>query len=153
MRDAFERHYLPLLRFCILLSGGREPGEDIAQEAFVRAARALPRLQASEVGPYLRRTAINLWKNERRKLAIAWRVRAAGSPTPSQAAASVEDRAALWQAILRLPVRQRACVVLHYYEDLPERQIAEILRCSVGTVKSHTSRALRRLRKEMAHGD
>jgi len=58
------------------------------------------------------------------------------------------DRAVLRSAVLRLPRRQRACVVLRYYEDLPEREVASLLACSIGTVKSQTSRALARLRKE-----
>lgn len=57
----------------------------------------------------------------------------------------------MWQAITRLAERQKACIVLRYYEDLPEPQIAQVLNCSVGTVKSHLSRALARLRKELTN--
>ena len=64
-----------------------------------------------------------------------------------------EERDALWQAVLRLPRQQRACLVLRYYEDLTEPATAQALGCSVGSVKSHTNRALARLRKELDHDD
>jgi RNA polymerase sigma factor (sigma-70 family) len=57
-----------------------------------------------------------------------------------------DDRDALWRALGRLPARQRAVVVLRYYEDLPETQVAVILSCSVGTVKSQAAKALAKLR-------
>jgi RNA polymerase sigma factor (sigma-70 family) len=69
-----------------------------------------------------------------------------GKPSPDL---PIEERDAVWQAILRLPARQRACLVLRYYEELTEQETADILRCSVGTVKSQTSRALSRLRREL----
>ncbi len=58
-----------------------------------------------------------------------------------------EDRAELVRALRTLPARQRACVVLRYYADLPEREVADLLGCSVGTVKSQSSKALAKLRR------
>jgi RNA polymerase sigma factor (sigma-70 family) len=66
---------------------------------------------------------------------------------------SVEDREVLWTALGRLPERQRVALVLRFYEDLSEAQIAEILRCRPGTVKSLVSRGLERLRIEMRGED
>jgi RNA polymerase sigma factor (sigma-70 family) len=62
---------------------------------------------------------------------------------------SVEDRELLWRALGRLPERQRVAIVLRFYEDLPEAQVADILRCRPGTVKSRVSRGLEALRLEM----
>jgi RNA polymerase sigma factor (sigma-70 family) len=64
---------------------------------------------------------------------------------PSEATA-VDERDALWRALGRLPAGQRAVIVLRYYEDMTEAQVANILGCSTGTVKSQASRALARLR-------
>jgi RNA polymerase sigma factor (sigma-70 family) len=111
-------------------------------------------LETDEVGPYLRRVAINVWRSHLRRLAVEIRARALEGGGEARDAPDVEQRDdALWQAVCGLPDRQRACVVLRYYEDLSERDIAELLGCSVGTVKSHTSRALAKLRKEFGHGD
>jgi len=68
-------------------------------------------------------------------------------PTPS--APDVVSRLAMWQALQRLPQRQRAAIVLRYYEDLSEAATADVLRCPVGTVKSLVSRGLVRLRSEV----
>jgi RNA polymerase sigma factor (sigma-70 family) len=59
---------------------------------------------------------------------------------------NVEEHDAVWAAIARLPPRQRACLVLRFYEDLSERDVADVMGCSVGTVKSQTSKGLARLR-------
>ena len=152
---AFEQHYLPLLRLCVLLTGSKEEGEDLAQEAFVRCAPRLGILRETDVFPYLRVAALNHWKNRLRHLALQRRkstliiqdAAARGSTT-----STVEERSALWQAITALPKRQRACLVLRYYEDLSEEQTATILETSVGSVKSHTHRALARLQKEYDDG-
>jgi RNA polymerase sigma-70 factor (sigma-E family) len=145
LRRAFESHYEGLVRLGTLLSGRRELAEDLVQEAFMRAASTIHRLPDDEVRPYLRATVVNLWRNRLRRLALELRHR---EERPEQdLSPAFEERDAMWQAICTLPTRQRACVVLRYYEDLTERETATVLGCSVGTVKSQTSRALSRLRR------
>jgi RNA polymerase sigma-70 factor (sigma-E family) len=148
LRAAYEEHYVPLLRLCVLLAGDRHVAEDIVQDAFLKIAPRIGEVAPPQRGPYLRRVAVNLWKNRLRSLTRERRARVRSMITSQTDGGSHEDRAALRSAVLRLPRRQRACVVLRYYEDLPEREVASLLGCSVGTVKSQTSRALARLRKE-----
>jgi RNA polymerase sigma-70 factor (sigma-E family) len=148
LRAAFEDHYRPLVRFCALVCGDPHAAEDLAQEAFVRCADKIDGVEELKVGAYLRRAALNVWKNRLRRLAVERRARSRlteRSPAPD----SPEERDALWTALRRLSAGQRACLVLRYHEDLSERETAEVLGCSVGTVKSQTSRALARLRKEL----
>ena len=152
LRTAFEEHYAGVVRFCSLLCGRHDVAEDLAQEAFVRLAPRIDGLEPEAVGPYLRRIATNLWKNRLRRLALERRHPA--SPTEgSGSLPGIEQRDEIMAALRRLPVRQRACLVLRYYEDLSEKDTAGTLGCSVGTVKSTTSRALARLRKELSDVD
>jgi RNA polymerase sigma-70 factor (sigma-E family) len=153
LRRAFEAQYGRLVRLGVLLLGTTEGAEDLAQDAFVRAATKIETLPPDEVGPYLRRTLVNLWKNRLRRLAVERRFRVRVSRSDPGASEAFEERDALWRAVERLPRRQRACLVLRYYEDLSEREVAEVMGCSVGTVKSQTSRGLDRLRGELADGD
>jgi RNA polymerase sigma-70 factor (sigma-E family) len=148
LRAAFEEHYTRLLRLCLALAGSREVAEDIVQDAFVRVASRIDRLDPSEVGPYLRRVVVNLWRNRLRRVRLERRH--ADVRTDDPVTTELEERDEMWRALLRLPRRQRACVVLRYYEDLSERDVAAILRCSVGTVKSQTSRGLARLGRELS---
>ena len=152
MRVAFERHYLSLLRLSIALSGRKETAEDIVQEAFVRSAPRITQLEPGEVGPYLRRVVVNLWKNRLRRLAVEARnvLPATREPDPGP---PLEERDLMWRALMGLPIKQRACLVLRFYEDLPEPEVASVLGCSVGTVKSQTSRGLAKLRKVVKYGD
>ena len=152
LRESFEDHYGSLVRFCALVSGDENVAEDLAQEAFVRVAERIGRGGVVNVGAYVRRTAVNIWKNRLRRAMVERRARARDAER-ARADDSPEDRDALWGALRRLPPGQRACLVLRYYEDLTERETAEILGCSVGTVKSQTSRALTRLRKELSDED
>ncbi len=155
LRAAFEAHYEGLVRLCSLLAGRREDGEEIVQEAFARLARDPTRLASlppEAVEPYLRRTAVNVWKNRWRRLRVEQRHRLkAGEITgvDPRTGLSFEERDDLWEAVIKLPPRRRACLVLRYYEDLTERDTARTLGCSVGTVKSQTSKALGQLRKEL----
>lgn len=152
MRAAFERHYASLVKLCLALCGRQDVAEDLVQEAFVRTATRIDRLDADEVGPYLRRAVVNLWKNRLRRLAVELRHAPHGDGGPA-GLEPLEDRDRVWRAIRRLPPRQRACVVLRYYEDLTEREVGDLLGVSIGTVKSQTSRALDKLREELGHED
>lgn len=149
-RNVFVAHHRRLVRLCTLFTGSEDAGEDLAQEAFARALTRASQLPEPEQYPYLRATASNIWKNRLRRLAIErrWRASREMSDGPSP-----EDRDELWRAVVVLPARQRACVVLRFYEDLSERDTAEVLGCSVGTVKSQTSRALEKLREELLDED
>ena len=140
-------HRLPLLRLSTLLFSDASLAEDVVQDVFVRSFAAIGTLRDDQIGPYLRRSVVNAWKNEvrhRRTVTLA---------TPKLALqdsfreSSVEDRDAMWAAVQDLPPRQRACIVLRYYEDLSDREIARLLGCRVGTVKSQSSRAIAKLRK------
>jgi RNA polymerase sigma-70 factor (sigma-E family) len=149
LREAFEQHYVPLLRLCIALSGRRDVGEDIAQEAFVRAADRISDLPTPQILPYLRRVGLNVWRNRLRRLALESRFRPSRREPAHDASAHLDERAVVMEALSHLPARQRACVILRYLEDLSERETANILRCSIGTVKSQTSRALQKLRRRL----
>jgi RNA polymerase sigma-70 factor (sigma-E family) len=149
-RDVFARHYEPLLRLAVLLTGSRDNAEDVVQDVFSKALTRIRELPEDQQFPYLRAAVWNTWRNVLRRRAVERRHR----PGPTLAdPPAIEDREAVWGAITRLPVRQRACVVLRYYEGLTERETAQVLGCSVGTVKSQTSRAFSHLRKELKDED
>jgi RNA polymerase sigma-70 factor (ECF subfamily) len=148
LRNAFDDHSARLLRLCVLLLGRREGAEDLMQDSFVRLASRVGGLDREAVWPYLRRIAVNLANDRFRRAALDLRVRLATRPTELDHP-DIGLAHEVWEAVRRLPLRQRACVVLRYYEDMTERDIAAALRCSPGTVKSATSRAMGRLRKEL----
>ena len=140
-----------LVRYAHALSGDRHLAEDLVQEVLVKAHRRWARLDDPEA--YLR-TALS------RQL-VSWRRRRSTGERPSELpdrvggtpADAVVDRDALWQVLRQLPVRQRAVLVLRYWEALPDSQIAKLLACSEGTVRSSASRAFAVLRRhpELAH--
>jgi RNA polymerase sigma-70 factor (sigma-E family) len=144
---AFESHYAGLLRFCVLLCRNPHAGEDLAQETFLRASRKVSLLPDPALPAYLRKAAVNTWRNRlrRRRLELKNRLETPETSTGLE----FEDQDILWRAIVSLPARQRAVIVLRYYEDLPETETARLLGCSVGTVKSQASKALRRLKEAL----
>lgn len=150
---AFQRHYAHLVRLCFLLSGRRDVAEDIAQDAFVRVIPRVHALPEDEVGPYLRRIAVSVWKNRRRRLVLEARFRHRESMPIRAVEPDVAQHDALWTAVSRLPAKQRACIVLRYWEDLSVAEAANVLACSTGTIKSHTSRALAKLRRDVGDED
>lgn len=140
----------PLLRTAVLLSGGREAGEDLLQEALERLLRHWHRIEGDPEG-YLRRTLYNLAADDWRRNG-AWRkrlplLRSAAAEAATDATAEVDLRDALVRLLTRLPPRQRSVIVLRYWEQLSEAEAAELLGCSVGSVKSAAARGLARLRE------
>ena len=139
-----------LLRIAYLLTGSPADAEDLCQAVLTKAYVRWDRLSdVADLDTYLRKAMLRTWLSWRR---IRWRQEV---PTRSElldavgaaAMPDVEARLTLVTALRRLPARQRASVVLRHYVDLSEPQTAEVLGCSVGAVKSQTSKGLARLRQ------
>jgi RNA polymerase sigma-70 factor (sigma-E family) len=138
-----------LLRTAVLLAGSREAGEDLLQTAVERLLRRWRRFDGDPEG-YLRRTLCNLatdrhrragrWRQKERLLRAEWR-------QAQDPAGDVDLRDALVRLLLRLPARQRAALVLRYWEQLTDAEAAAVLGCAEGTVKSAVSRGLARMRE------
>jgi RNA polymerase sigma-70 factor (sigma-E family) len=136
-----------LVRYGVALTGSRADAEDLVQEALVRlATRWHAVADRGSPDAYVRKVMTNLhvswWRSRRRELL---------HPTPPDAAVTdTLPNRDLWVALRALPPRQRAVVALRYLEDLTEAETAQILGCSVGTVKSQNAKALARLRPHLA---
>ena len=136
-----------LYRTAYLLTGNHADAEDLAQVTLVKAYQAWGRVaDASSPDAYVRRIMSNEFISARRGLRVARERLVDRTPERTVAAADDHERLTLWPHIASLPPKQRAVVVLRYYEDLSEQQIADALGCSPGTVKSQASDALRTLR-------
>ena len=137
-----------LMRTAVLLTGSREAGQDLLQTALERLLRHWPTL-SGDPEAYLRRTLYNLAADGFRRQGRLQRklilLRAETRP-PADATASVDLRDALVRLLVQLPPRQRAVLVLRYWEQLTEAETAAALGWPEGTVKSAASRGLRRLR-------
>jgi RNA polymerase sigma-70 factor (sigma-E family) len=153
--ELYVRYADGAVRLAYLLTGDMALAEDIVQDAFVRLAGRLIHLRDPDAfEAYLRRTVMNLSKSHfrRKRVERAYLSRARGAITTQDTRWSdrpIEDRDALWRALEKLSKRQRVAVVLRFYEDLPEREVADILKCRPGTVKSLVSRGLETLRIEI----
>lgn len=141
-----------LLRTALLLAGqNRAEAEDLLQLALERAYRHWGRVCATgEPERYVRRILANAsadrWRRLARRPELALRPDDSGPGVPDQAA-TLAERDYLLRALAALPPRQRAVLVLRYYDDFSEAEVAEALGCTIGTVKSHAARALARLRE------
>lgn len=151
--DFVAGSYAALSRTAALLSGSRLTGEDLLHEALVRTYTAWGRIDRGGAAAYTRRVMVNLttdwWRRRRYEPASVATLPERGRLDPG--AAAVEDREEILERLAALTAKERAILVLRYYTDLPEAQVAEQLGCSVGTVKSTASRALTKLRA--AHPD
>jgi RNA polymerase sigma-70 factor (sigma-E family) len=141
-----------LLRTAYLLTGDRGEAEDLLQEALLRLSRVWQRVsESASLDAYVRRTMINRRTSQWRRRRIH-AVTVAELPEQGRAAddaTRVSDRDEMWLALASLPPRMRAVLVLRYYEDFSEAETAAVLECSVGTVKSQSSRALDKLRESL----
>ncbi|HEU4539490.1 MAG TPA: SigE family RNA polymerase sigma factor [Jiangellaceae bacterium] len=146
-RAFVEARSFALRRTAYALTGDLHAAEDLVQDALAKLVRHWHRVDDPE--RYVRRTIYNTQVSKWRR---RWRLREDPFAHPPDevsrdATRQVNLRLDLTKALLRLGPRQRAVLVLRFYEDLPERDVADILNCSVGTVRSQTSRALARLRE------
>lgn len=147
-----------LLRTARSLTGNPSDAEDLLQTALAKTYVAWERIEDHRaLDGYVRRALLNTRTSQWRKRKVdEFACDELPEPDPAH---GVDDpaeqqalRDAMWRAIMRLPARQRAMVVLRYYEDLSEAQTAEVLGVSVGTVKSAVSRALGKLRDDAELG-
>jgi RNA polymerase sigma-70 factor (sigma-E family) len=138
----YEREYAALVRLGHLLTGSAAAGEDIAQEAFARALRHWDHL--GNPAGYIRTTVVNLARTAHRRRDVEQRLgpRVARSPV-----AGAHGGDELWDALATLPFRQRAALVLRFYEDRTTLDIAATLGCRPGTARSLISRGLAALRE------
>ena len=148
--DAFVRARMPeLLRFGHVLAGTADGAADLVQDALERTLVAWPRVRRrDDPEGYVRRTMVNrnvsIWRHRRRERLV--------EQVPDDAVAGglpdLPDPE-LRTALDGLPRRQRTVLVLRFAEDLSERQVAELMGCSVGTVKSQTHKALAKVRDQL----
>jgi RNA polymerase sigma-70 factor (sigma-E family) len=139
-----------LMRTAYLLTGNRADAEDLLQTALAKTYLAWDRIREREaIDAYVRRVMVNTqtswWR--RRKVDEYVTDAVPETRTARDATQDLVLHDALWTALAGLPARQRAMVVLRYYEDLSEAETAQVLGVSLGTVKSTTSRALTKLRE------
>ncbi|HEU4425218.1 MAG TPA: SigE family RNA polymerase sigma factor [Pilimelia sp.] len=151
-RAFVDARYTELLRVAYLLTGSAHEAEDLLQSSLLRAMRYWR--QIDEPMAYVRRIMVSqnvsIWRRHRgRELLTSY------SPDRRMRDATdgVAERLALFSAMRKLPPRTRTVIVLRYWVDLSEAATAELLGCSVGTVKSHASRGLARLREVLAAED
>ncbi|GLY16758.1 RNA polymerase subunit sigma-24 [Kineosporia sp. NBRC 101677] len=148
-----QQYWRSLNRTAFLLTGDRDRAEDLVQSALEKVHRHWPKVSRMDAPlEYVRRAMVTT--------AISWRRRRSFGEIPSLSVdpghhdpyERIDQRQQLIAALRRLPVKMRAALVLRYFEDLSEAEVAAAMGCSVGTVKSQVSRGLERLRSTMAAG-
>ena len=147
----FAAEAVSLQRFATFMCGDPDLGADLTQEAFVRVYKRWVLIRSDEAPAYMRRTIVNLVKDRHRR-ALIGAVRLPGQMTSTSEPArtgQVDDWIYLAGVLRSLPPARRAAVVLRFYEDMSEREIAETLNRPLGTVKSDLHRALKELRHLM----
>lgn len=156
IQDLYVRHAPGGLRLAYLLTGDRTLAEDLVQEAFARLIGRLRHLRdPNAFDAYLRRTILNLSRSHFRHRAVerAFVEREGPRAVPPPRDPDLATYEAMRRALLALPERQRAAIVLRFYEDLTEREAADVLRCRPGTIRSLVSRGMASLRSDIRGGD
>lgn len=151
----FDRHYAPLCRLAYVILGDAGLAEEIVMDALLKTYNSWGGIRDhARTDSYLRRAVVNLCRSKIRRRVIERRVnqetyKREERRAPAWDAEVHETRRLVWEAIKSLPERQRATVVLRYFEDRSEAEIAEILDCAQGTVKSQLSKARAKLEREL----
>ena len=147
--ELFVAHYRRLVGLAVLLVDDRPTAEDVVQDAFAGLYRRWPHLRDHQAAvTYLNRAVVNGGRDQLRRgrtasTRLRWMTPVPEEQASAESAAVADDEAArLWQGICGLPYRQRQVLVLRYYLDQSEAEIAETLEVSPGSVKRHASRAL-----------
>jgi RNA polymerase sigma-70 factor (sigma-E family) len=156
--DEFAAARLPaLLRYAAVLTGDQDQARDVVQTVLARAFVHWARIRRTDrPEAYVHRMVTNEFLNSRRgrrpRLVELTREVVSGrrAPTVADHADQIGERGELWQHLQALPPRQRAVVVLRYYEGLPDLEIARVLGCSTGTVRGYAARALAALRIDLS---
>ncbi|MFN2536956.1 MAG: SigE family RNA polymerase sigma factor [Mycobacteriales bacterium] len=143
-RELFVARAAALRRTAFLLCGDWHQAEDLVSVSFAKLYSAWRRVDNPE--PYLRQVLVRSWVDETRRPHRRERPYADLPDGPAGPGTSTEDRELLKAALMRVPPRQRACLVLRFFDDLTVADTARALGCSENTVKSQTSRGLDALR-------
>jgi RNA polymerase sigma-70 factor (sigma-E family) len=152
LEELYVRHTPAAVGLAYLLTGDRDAAEDLVQDAFVRLSGRFQHLRNPEgFASYLRRTVVNLHLSRLRRIRVerSYLSGQQGVGPPQSSMPDIAERTDLWAGLQQLPARQRAAVVLRYYEDLSEKESADVLRCSVSAVKSLVARAMETLREQI----
>jgi len=148
----FSAHYRQLVRLAVLLLADRSVAEELVQDAYVRLHQHWSRLRDPDRAlGYLRTSVVNAVRSAQRHRGVADRYLARWRPPPDEPSAEVGalgvlDHESVITALRALPARQREALVLRYYLDLSESEIADAMGISRGAVKSHASRGIAALR-------
>jgi RNA polymerase sigma-70 factor (sigma-E family) len=153
--DYVQGQWPALVRYATALCGDPSEAEELVQSALVRVAVRWPLVRDKDnPGAYVRRAILHGFFNVRRRLRARETSYAELPEGPgTDATASVAETLTVRRALLALPPRQRAVLVLRYLEDRSEQETAQLLGCSVGTVKSQTSKGLAKLRDAVGPAD
>ena len=151
----YEEQITGAVRFAYLVCGDAELAQDLAHDSFIRVTSKLGTLRSPDkVGAYLRTTIVNAHRTHLRKTRRE-RLFVAAARRESERATELPDvgaRQEITRALAQLPPRRRAAVILRYYEDMTERQTAEVLGCSVPAAKALVARGLETLRRVLGGG-
>lgn len=154
LETLYAAHAPDAARLAYLLTGDRALAEDLVHEAFVRMFGRFRDLRHPEAFPaYLRKTVVNLARSHFRRKSVERSFLEKEGRQPEEAVEQPAGPGEMWDALTRLNPRQRAAIVLRYYEDLTEAQTADVLGCAVGTVKSLVSRGLDQIRAGLSEGE
>jgi RNA polymerase sigma factor (sigma-70 family) len=149
LEELYERHAADAVRLAYLVTSDRELARDIAQDAFVRVAGRFRHLRYPDAfDAYLQRTVVNLCLSHFRHQRVEreYLQREGAAPARAEHPPELGARDELRRALGRLPLRQRTAIVLRFYEDLSENEVARAMRCSIPAARSLVSRGMETLR-------
>jgi len=148
-RAFYEVELVALRRLAYRLTGDVAEAEELAQETMVRVYTAWRRIEAEDPRGYARIVLMNRHRSLLRRTRLEAKHLLRVEPSPARE----QDENLVWRELLALPVRQRQAIALHFYEGLPEVEVARVLGCPPGTVNSLVHRGLARLRRIMIDDD